>query len=419
MSLHVETGSSVRTTNGVKRVRSGNSSRLEASEVLAQRIEVTTEDDSYASRGVSILEQDLDYEEGVAWYHQAPFLWGMNVCALLLACLVVPYERWAPCPAARGWEDKRIRRGQMPPANWLDRLMRRVCARFMKPISFERWLTGPKQLNKLLGWLLHPIVTVIREGVTTSQALDAVYAAKCILLQEFRELKWYQWLWLPRVVGRALALYIMCTPHPAGVRNRLRSVFRHLQSVGEALEAGEELVLHELACGSSECTTEFVWDANQRFPDASIRVVLVDTSPSSLRRARRHAQELGVDEGQIQYIEDNLQEYLATIPSGTLKHLVVVGFLDYRDDPSLEGYLREFLRVLAPGGVLVVSMIMKSKFDFMLKRLIGWPLLIHRTPAEFELAFYRAGWLAIEKKWFEVESQGTHLTAIFCQEAAA
>jgi len=378
-------------------------------EQLAKGIEVSEADDSYALEHSILKNGDLECEHN-RWFYKGPFLWAMNVVGFALACLVIPYRRWAPCPEARLGEFRWISAGKMYRVTWVDRVMRRVCGAVMKPIRMTRWLCGPKELNWLLGWLLHPIIFTIREGVTTSQALDAVYAAKRVLQKEFRELKWYQWFNLKAVVGRALTLYTMCSPHPAGVRNRLRSAYESWKFSAEtAFQTGEPEFFHiELACGSSECTNHGHWHMSQKYPDFITRQVLVDMSKSSLRRAKRQAEVLGVED-RMKFIRMDMRDYIEQLPDNSVKFVSARGYFDYQSTRGLVSYLKPWRLKLKEGGEIAFSMILKTRYDFMLEHLIGWPILLHKTLREVQMAVWEAGYSFAEMST-TVESTRTHAT---------
>lgn len=385
------------------------SARQQGHEALADGLETSERDDSFAVEHSILKVGDLQMEtksRPVSWL----VLWVLNAVGFFLACIVVPYRRWVPCVVP---EEKLGR-----PNRWFDRVIRRAFAAVIRPVKGTRQLVGPYALNCVLGRLIHPIVKTIRETPTTSQALDAVYTAHVVLGKELK--RWWRINPL-RLPGTLLAYYVMSTVPPAAVRNRLRMVYRKalLPELDRLywecrlwLPGSEPIDVFVEACGSAEAEVYGVYQFLKVYPHAKVRVHLVDLSTSSLRRAKRLAESLGVG-ANVVCIKADLKKHLRELSTGSVKVLEMVGFLDYRDWESLVGLCREIRRAMAPSGMFVSAHIAKTNQDFMLRYLIGWPELVHRTREEFGEAFSEAGWEMEEQELLEYEPLRGHIVAVY------
>ena len=373
-------------------------------EILASGIKTSEQDDSLAIEHSILRRGDLALET-VQRPTSRLLLWVLNVVALFLACIVVPYRRWVPCVVP---EEKLGR-----PQTILDRFMRRVFVAMMKPVKATRQLVGPYSLNCFLGWIIHSLVKTIREGVTTPKALDGVYTAQVLLGGQLK--KWWRISPL-RLHGTLLAYFIMSTVPPAAVRNRLRTTY--VQALLPELEHNyracwrETIEVLVLACGSAEAEVVAIHQFLQCYPKAKLRVKLVDLSESSLRRAKRLAESLGVEDSVV-CIKADLKTYIASLPNDSVRALEIVGFFDYRTWDSLVCLCREIRRVMAPNGMFLSAHIAPTPWDFMLRYLIGWPELVHRTREEFGQAFSEGGWCDEEREYLEYEPLRGHVVAVY------
>ena len=253
---------------------------------------------------------------------------------------------------------------------------------------------GPRWLNKLLGILIHPYVEIVREGVTTSAALDALYAANRFFpghLDALRHSPW--WYRIPRTLGARLCWWVANLSGPEAVRNRLRLVFVQFHGELKRLveEGVEELQLLSLACGSAEATIYAVWHLLREYPDVKVKLTLVDLSRDSLDRARRLAQALSVDD-HVEIVRSSAEKFWNDERHGRFHVVEMVGFLDYRDEKWVRTSSESVRALLHPGGLYVSAHIAPEVDAATTRWLIGWPLLVRRTEAEFCRLLTEGGW---------------------------
>lgn len=242
---------------------------------------------------------------------------------------------------------------------------------------YERRLLGPRWVSRLFG-SIHPYLGQVREMVTTSGALDIIYAVPVLFKH-------------PRTIGEKLTAFLLSQPDGQAVRNRLRLTYTYLfQSLEERWDKGQQSIrVLSLASGSAQAVLEAVQHFLLKHPEADIKVRLVDLSGTSLNRANFLAQNRGLGK-YVETVQDNLRTYLETEPRGKWDIVEMVGFLDYRRADSIHFLVSRVHKVLRENGVFIAAQIAPSPWSFLVRWTINWPHLIRRSADDYRDILIRA-----------------------------
>lgn len=257
----------------------------------------------------------------------------------------------------------------------------------------ERFLLGPEHGTSLFDGAHHLGYTV-RNGVTTSAALDAIYSVNEIIKKaDTRGEKWVKF-WLNQPDGQA-------------VRNRLKLTYLQIHNELCRLHAmgHREIKFLVLACGSAQASIEAVADFlygrddlvdwNQNFiPHDGVKVnlVLVDLNEPSLRRAARLAEKRRVSHT-VHIVAENLNDFVLNEQDSSWDLIEMVGFLDYRKVESVVRICGQIRRLLKHDGLFVGAHICPNPWQFVVRWVINWPLLRRRTPEQYVRLLKQAGFL--------------------------
>lgn len=359
----------------------GNGNHRTVNEMMAVAVDTSEEDDSLAIKFSPLEGADGKIKQKHdLWYWYALFL-PLNLVAAFNALIYVSYRILA----------------------WL-------LKRWVK-IPKLRLMLGPEIYNKILGAVVHPLAWTIREGVTTSAACDALYATNRYFPAYLKSLREKRWGWL-RIPGTLLTWLICNLPGPQSIVNRLCLVYKNiLVELNRQAGMKKEIRVLVLACGSAEATFFAIHRFLSSHPAHKIRLVLVDRSKSSLRRAKRLAEHLGLSDC-ITCVELDLRDYLRRANVESFDIVEMVGFFDYRPAKSIIDLSGGVRRVVRPGGMFITANTAPSPShdEFVVRFLIGWPGLVRRTEQEFANLLYEAGWEA-DKVKTEMERHGIHTVA--------
>lgn len=334
--------------------------------VLAEAIQTTAEDDSLATEHSLLMNSStLGVMEYSRWFYVLS--WPLM---MLYACWAVP-KVWCyrlflftvcrPSPDADSEE-------------WSE--------------YYKRWWLGPR--NAL--WLFdsHWLGKMVRNGVTTSEALDGINAAPVLSIKG--ELNtwggWWVRFWLNQPDGQA-------------VRNRLRITFREVLNelcrLWESRQPGQKIRVLSLACGSAQATIESLAVFLAAYAEArgNVELHLVDRSGSSLLRATHLARVRGVDRYVSMYTQD-VKSFLAAQPDNSWDMVEMVGFLDYRPWRSAVAICGQIRRVLKPGAMFISAHIGPSLWSFVVRWVINWPMLIRRAIPRYRSILLQAGFAESE-----------------------
>ena len=242
-----------------------------------------------------------------------------------------------------------------------------ICVR---PTQIERRLLGPRK------WLLafdqlHPLLYLVRNGVTSWTALASIYAAPIVLKNDTG--------W-----RAALARFWFDQPEAQAVRNRLLQVYdevyNHLVAVHEL--GVMNIKIASLACGSALAVIEAIAEFLSVNHKVSITLDLVDLNVDSLDLARQLAENRGVITSIATHAMD-VREFLSRSRSEAFDIVEMSGFLDYRHDESLVRNCAGASGLLANGGIFIAAQIGPRWTSFMTRWITGWPLLIRRSRSRF------------------------------------
>jgi len=247
----------------------------------------------------------------------------------------------------------------------------------------ERWLLGPKRMSLFFD-RAHLIGHTVRNGVTTSAALDGIYAVPTRLAT-------------PATRGERRVHFWLDQPDGQAVRNRLRITYHQIRAeLNRLAEAGKKKIdFLVLACGSAQASVEATAHFLRDHPEVEVYLHLVDLSESSLRRAARLAQIRGIDH-LVTIHRKNLKTYVAGQHGATWDLIEMVGFLDYRAEDSLIEICAQVKRLLRPGALFVGAHINPSPWAYVVRWVINWPLLIRRPPEQFKQLLIRSGFTQAE-----------------------
>lgn len=343
-------------------------------DLQAETIEVSAKDDSFATRHSILQHGDLKLEDSLSLYWALfPFIMVANLVIMVIIIAFSPFL-----------SKKGLRKQK-----------------------------GPKTLNRLLG-LVNPAITTMREGVTTSAALDVLYGSK----------RWLDWYWETVVSksfwsllrwgpGYLIVKVLVNMPGPKAVRNRLRLDYRaRVDDIERQIRVCGlmEFNMLEAACGSAESAVFALKYLRTHYPEVAVKLTLVDLSGSSLRRALRLAQELGVDDC-VTCLNMNLYRFFEEA-TGRFQQVGMTGFLDYREDGEKVINLLNLARLMVlPGGVFFCAHIAHSVLggSWTTRWLNGWPCLVRRSLEGYTRLLCRSDWgLSGDLIWVRPESLGIH-----------
>jgi len=247
------------------------------------------------------------------------------------------------------------------------------------------WGLGPVN-GSLFFDRIHWLARQIRRGVTTSEALDATYAAPIILAEakNWRDKVAQFWFW---------------QPDASSVRNRLRITYQQMFGELERLwKTGQrEFRVLSLACGSAQASIEALATFLRAHPDADITLTLVDLSKPSLRRAARLAQARGAS-NRVIIMEMNLRNFLSSQRNSHSWDIVeMVGFLDYRTEESVIRLTRDVLSLLKLGGLYIAAHIAPAGiWSFVTAEVHRWHFMERRTAVHYMRLLLLGGFLEDE-----------------------
>lgn len=272
---------------------------------------------------------------------------------------------------------------------------------FVRPRDKERLLLGPERATI---WFdrVHPFGYRVRNGVTTSAALDVIYSVPVALRQ-------------PQTIGERIIRFWLDQPDGQAVRNRLRLTYRFIRGELERLyQTGQKRIRFlVLACGSAQASIEAAALFLAEHRDAQVELWLVDISQSSLRRAVRLAQFRGIG-GSVQVAVENLKHFVKDQKQESWDLVEMVGFLDYRSWKSAVSICQEVRRLLRPGSRFVSAHIAPSPWAFVVRWVINWPLLRRRSPESFRQILSQAGFRK-EEIAIEVEPNRIYSISLCCK----
>ncbi len=337
--------------------------------ILAESIQTTPEDDSLATESSLLLNgETLEMMEYSRWLYIV--LWPLM---MLYACWAVPkvwiYRLYLflfhrPLIIEEVSEDARSKNRAS-----------------MKEYG-KRWLLGPQ--NAL--WLFdgHWLGKMVRNGVTTSEALDGINAVPVLRLRGQLD-----------SFGGRLVRFWLNQPDGQSVRNRLRITYKEILKELCLLwerKPGQPIRVLSLACGSAQATVEALAMFLAAYSDAKgkIELHLVDLSGSSLMRAIHLAKIRGVESHVFIHIKD-VKSFVREQPADRWDIVEMVGFLDYRPWKSAVGICREIRRITRVNGLFISAHIGPNPWSFVVRWVINWPLLIRRPIQAYRQILLQAG----------------------------
>lgn len=248
----------------------------------------------------------------------------------------------------------------------------------------KRWLLGPQNALLLFDGS-HWLGKMVRNGVTTSEALDGINAVPVLYLRG--KLNSF---------GGRLVRFWLNQPDGQSVRNRLRITYKEILEelcrLWESRLPGQKIRMLSLACGSAQATVEALAMFLAAYSDAigNVELHLVDLSGSSLMRAIHLAKERGVQSHVFIHIKD-VKSFVKEQPADCWNIVEMVGFLDYRPWKSAVDICREIRRIMLVNGMFVSAHIGPNPWSFVVRWVINWPLLIRRTIEKYQQILNQAG----------------------------
>lgn len=344
---------------------------LDRAAILAESIQTMPEDDSLATESSLLLNgETLEMVEYSRWLYI--ILWPLM---MLYACWAVP-KVWSyrlylfllhrPLIIEEPSEDEQSKNK----AAWKG--------------YGKRWLLGPQNALLLFDGI-HWLGKMVRNGVTTSEALDGINAVPVLYLRG--KLNSF---------GGRLVRFWLNQPDGQSVRNRLRitykEILKELCRLWESRQSGQKIRVLSLACGSAQATVEALAVFLAAYSDAkgNIELHLVDLSGSSLMRAVHLAKERGVQSHVFIHIKD-VKSFVKEQADNSWYIVEMVGFLDYRPWKSAVDICREIRRIIPVGGLFVSAHIGPNPWSFVVRWVINWPLLIRRPVEKYRQILLQAG----------------------------
>lgn len=346
---------------------------LDRAAILAESIQTMPEDDSLATESSLLLNgETLEMVEYSRWLYI--ILWSLM---MLYACWAVP-KVWLYRLYLYLFHRPSITVSENESESTLDE-KKTAWKEYGK-----RWMLGPQ--NAL--WLfdgVHWLGKVVRNGVTTSEALDGINAVPVLCLRG--KLNSF---------GGRLVRFWLNQPDGQSVRNRLRITYKEILKeicrLWESRLPGQKIHMLSLACGSAQATVEALAMFLAAYSDAkgNVELHLVDLSGSSLMRAIHLAKERGVQSHVFIHIKD-VKSFVKEQPADYWDIVEMVGFLDYRPWKSAVDICREIRRIMLVKGMFVSAHIGPNPWSFVVRWVINWPLLIRRTIKEYQQILNQAG----------------------------
>jgi len=250
-------------------------------------------------------------------------------------------------------------------------------------VSKVRLAIGPRHLNWALG-KVSPFLEMLREGVVTPVALFVVY--------NFHQL-------VHSMQGALVPGLSLFFSQPYGVGTQARAFMTKaalLAALNKLKESGKKKIMAaSLAAGSAEVAILTVVQFLKENPDMEVTWDLVDLNGNNLITAMKMAEEWNVAHV-FTPVKMKLQDYLQQKVDNNEKLDLVecVGFMDYSSDEKIRELSYAIRRALVVGGFMVVSMINDLGWEerFILRWLVGWPLLFCRKPLQFMNLLREGGW---------------------------
>lgn len=223
--------------------------------------------------------------------------------------------------------------------------------------------------------------------------------------------------WLSRLPSggavdeRARMLFLDSTD-AIGIRTRAKVMRDVVERSTHGVDASADLRWVSLACGAAVP----VLDAVSAVPAGRVRLVLVDMDRASLDFAGDLAAAQGLTEGEdFELLERNLvsgvvarTELVEELGEGTAHVVDALGIFEYFSDASCVRLLRNAYRLVAPGGVLVVSNMLSDRPQLALNRRgVGWPTIVPRSVEDLTALVAAAG-LPLERTTVHLPQDGVY-----------
>ncbi len=272
---------------------------------------------------------------------------------------------------------------------------------FKKKFTKERLLLGPKR-GTIFFDKYNKVANLLRNGVTTSIALDITYNLPKIIAER-------------RSISQCLVWFWINQPDGLGGRNRLKLIYSHIiEKVSNKLEISDEVNILSLACGSAQAIIEALAKLRKDYPSKKINLTLVDLNQTSLQMAKYLAEKRGVS-SDIKLEIANIKNFLDNQPNNTWDIIEMVGFLDYRKNNSVIKISTAIRRILKPGGVFITSSVSPSLWSYTVRWVTNWPLLIRRSKNKFRKILMK-GWQEDDNQYFRYVPTKTHVIAILTKK---
>lgn len=214
----------------------------------------------------------------------------------------------------------------------------------------------------------------IKENACKWRALDIVYNYNFKQEWNFRTAVTNFWLKLKN--ARA-------------VRNRLKLIKKKLREELEkfSYRKVDNIKLLSIACGSAQGVIEVMAEFKQK--GISIKAIFLDRDPTAIEYSKKLAQRKGVSD-LINFVNKSASILEEGVNNFSPDIVEMVGFLDYRPKDRAIKLIQTINRILAPGGVALISNIVPNIEKFFLFRIVNWPM-IYRSPKDFSEVLIKSG----------------------------
>lgn len=186
----------------------------------------------------------------------------------------------------------------------------------------------------------------------------------------------------------------------SGIRNRSYALSHLINSWA----ANKNTPIHWLSigCGSGQPT----FDAARQLPDSlkkDSKITLVDRDDIVLDFAKSLYEHQANDLPHVEFSNDDAfnPKFFHELTKGRGVDIVdILGMFEYLDEQKSVQFLREIYNALNPGGIVIFSNMDVHRPDYDInQRVIGWPSLILRSPAEMVSLITAAG-ISLEETRF-------------------
>jgi hypothetical protein len=172
------------------------------------------------------------------------------------------------------------------------------------------------------------------------------------------------------------------------VRNRLKLVKKKLREEMSNFSNNESKIkILSIACGSAQGVIEVMAEFKER--GYITEAIFLDLDQTALEYSKKMAQKLGVAD-QIKFVNKSVKELEEAVGNFKPNIIEMVGFLDYRPREKAINLIDKINRILALGGLALISNIAPNIERYFLYEVLNWPM-VYRSPEQLADVVVKGG----------------------------